>query len=108
MPFSLPVVGEGPLRCVGLLRITFILPASLAFNHHPVLAAVVLSGVQLFVTTLWTVAHQAPLSMDPPGKNTGVGSYPLLQGIFPTQGSNPGLLHWQGASLPLRHLGILY
>ena len=25
-----------------------------------------------------------------PGKNTGVGSYSLLQGIFPTQGSNPG------------------
>ena len=26
-----------------------------------------------------------------PGKNTGVGSHSLLQGIFPTQGSNPGL-----------------
>ena len=25
--------------------------------------------------------------------NTGVGSQFLLQGIFPTQGSNPGLLH---------------
>ena len=28
-----------------------------------------------------------------PGLNTGVGSHSLLQGIFPTQGSNPGLLH---------------
>ena len=28
-----------------------------------------------------------------PGKNTGVGSLTLLQGIFPTQASNPGLLH---------------
>ena len=28
-----------------------------------------------------------------PGQNTGVGSLSLLQGIFPTQGSNPGLLH---------------
>ena len=28
-----------------------------------------------------------------PGKNTGVGSHSLLQGIFPTQGSNLGLLH---------------
>ena len=27
------------------------------------------------------------------GQNTGVGSLSLLQGIFPTQGSNPGLLH---------------
>ena len=32
--------------------------------------------------TPWTVAHQAPLSMDFPGKNTGVGCYFLLQGIF--------------------------
>ena len=38
------------------------------------------------------------------GKNTGVGSHALLQGIFPTQGSNPHLfclLHWQADSLPL-------
>ena len=28
-----------------------------------------------------------------PGQNTGVGRLSLLQGIFPTQGSNPGLLH---------------
>ena len=40
----------------------------------------------------WTVAHQALLSMDFPGKNTGVGCHCLLQGIFPTQGSNPSLL----------------
>ena len=26
-----------------------------------------------------------------PGKDTGVGCHTLLQGIFPTQGSNPGL-----------------
>ena len=30
---------------------------------------------------------------DSPGKNTGVGSYSLLQGIFPIQRSNPGLPH---------------
>ena len=37
-------------------------------------------------------------------KNTGMGCHFLLQGIFPTQGSNPGLLcllHWQAGSLPL-------
>ena len=28
-----------------------------------------------------------------PGQNTGVGSLSFLQGIFPTQGSNPGLPH---------------
>ena len=30
---------------------------------------------------------------DSPGKNTGMGCYALLQVIFPTQGSNPGLPH---------------
>ena len=30
---------------------------------------------------------------DSPGENTGVGCLFLLQGIFPTQGSNPGLSH---------------
>ena len=30
---------------------------------------------------------------DSPGKNTGVGCHTLLQGMFPTQGSNPGLWH---------------
>ena len=30
---------------------------------------------------------------DSPGQNTGVGCHAILQDIFPTQGSNPGLLH---------------
>ena len=37
-------------------------------------------------------------------KNNGVGCHALLQGIFPTQGSNPHvvcLLHWQVGSLSL-------
>ena len=40
-----------------------------------------------------------------PGKNTGVSCHFLFQGIFPTQRSNPHLLHWQADSLPLSHLG---
>ena len=51
-----------------------------------------LSHVRLFAT-LWTVAHQAPLSMGFSSKDTGVGCHFILQGIFLTQGSNPGLLH---------------
>ena len=41
---------------------------------------------------------------DSPSKNTGVGCHALLQGIFPTQGSNPHilyLLHWKAGSLAL-------
>ena len=54
---------------------------------------------------LWTVAHQASLSMGFPNKNTGLGCHFLLWGVFPTQGSNLGLLHWQAGSLPLSHQG---
>ena len=36
---------------------------------------------------------------DSPGKNTGVGCHSLLQGIFPTQGLNLGLLHCRADSL---------
>ena len=38
---------------------------------------------------------------DSPGWNTGVGCHVLLRGIFPTQRSNPCLLHRQASSLPL-------
>ena len=40
-----------------------------------------------------------------PGQNTGVGSLSLLQGIFPTQGSNPGLLHCRQIHYQLSHSG---
>ena len=49
------------------------------------------SCVQLFVT-LWTVAHQASLSMDSPDKNWS-DCHLLLQEIFRTQGLNPDLPH---------------
>ena len=42
---------------------------------------------------------------DSPGKNTGVGSHTLLQGIFPTQGSNPGLPHGRWILYHLSHPG---
>ena len=40
-----------------------------------------------------------------PGQNTGVGSLSLLQGIFPTQGSNPGLPHCRRILYRLSHQG---
>ena len=58
----------------------------------------------LFATP-WTVVHQAP--QDFPSKNTGVDCNTLLQGIFPTQGSNPRLLNLQADSLLLSHGGFL-
>ena len=42
-----------------------------------------------------------------PGQNTGVGSLSLLQGIFPTRGSNPGLPHFRRILYQLSHKGSL-
>ena len=61
------------------------------------------SCVQLFMTS-WTVAYLVLCLWDSPGKNSEVGCHALLQGIFPTPGSNPRLLcllHQQAGSLPL-------
>ena len=60
------------------------------------------------IVTLWTVAHRLLHPWDSPGKNIGVGCHALLQEIFPTQRSHPGLichLHWQAGSLPLAPCG---
>ena len=40
-----------------------------------------------------------------PGQNTGMGGLSLLQGIFPTQGSNPSLPHWRWILYKLSHKG---
>ena len=42
---------------------------------------------------------------DSPGKNTRVGCHFLLQGLFPTQGSNPGLPHFRRILYHLSHQG---
>ena len=68
--------------------------------------AQMLSCVWLFATP-WTEVSYVWHS---PGKNTGVACPFLLQGIFPTQESNPHLLWlllWPVYSLRLRHLGSL-
>ena len=65
------------------------------------------SHAQLFVTyELQPTKFLCP--WDSLGKNTHVGCHFLLQGLFPTQGSNPRVLHWQVDSLPLSHLGSLF
>ena len=47
-------------------------------------------------------------SCDSPGKNTVVSCHALLQGIFPTQGSKPGLLHCRQILYHLKHQGNLH
>ena len=55
--------------------------------------------------TPWTVAHQAPLSTGFSRQESRVGWHALLQGIFPTQGSNPGLQHCRQILYQLSHKG---
>ena len=89
--------------CVCLSLITLYMPTSPANAFHQ---------LKLLCSTLkWSVSCSVvPDSLQPhglqpswllcpwdfPGKDTGVGCHFLLQGIFPTQGLNLGLLHcWQ-------------
>ena len=55
--------------------------------------------VQVFAT------HRLHSPWNSPGQNTGVGSVFLLRGIFPTQGSNPGLPHSRQIPYQLSHKG---
>ena len=66
--------------------------------------------------TPWTLAHQAPFrpfdtgqsipgKHSCPGKNTEMRCHALLQGIFPTQGSNPGLPHCRQILHQMSHQG---
>ena len=61
----------------------------------------------LILRPLWTVCSPTGLlcPRDSPGKNTRVGCHALLQRIFLTQGSNPGLPHCRQI---LSHQGSLY
>ena len=79
------------------------------------IALVSITSCRLVPSHVWLLCDsRASLSMrfprllcpwDLPGKNTGVGCYFLLQGIFWTQGLNLQFLCWQVYSLPLNHLG---
>ena len=55
------------------------------------------------------MSHSLPARLlcpwNSPGKNTAVGSRSLLQGIFPTKGSNLGFLHCRQILYCLSHQG---
>ena len=53
--------------------------------------------------SLWSHGLYTPWNST--GQNIGVGSHSLLQGIFPTQGSNPGLTHCRQILYQLNHQG---
>ena len=81
------------------------------FGYNPMIYYLSAKSLQLCLTLCNHKDCSLPDSSvhrNSPGKNTKVGWHALLQGIFPTQGSNLHLLHllyWQAGSLPLVPLG---
>ena len=79
------------------------------FQWQKKASAQILSCVRLFVTP-WTVSHQAPLSMRFSRQEywtTAASPRDLLQGIFPTQELNLGLLHCRQVLYQLGYRGSL-
>ena len=64
--------------------------------------------VQSCLTLCNSMDYSPPSSsVNSPSKNTGVGCYAFFQGIFPSQGLNPGLLHCRWILYQLSHKGSL-
>ena len=59
----------------------------------------------ILFTTPWTVESRLLCPWGFPGKNIGVGSYFIFQGIFSTQGLNLGLPHCKQILCNLSHQG---
>ena len=71
----------------------FLLLFSAMFSLLYLVAGGLVAKSCLTLSTPQTVAPRLLCPWDSPGKNTGMGFHFLLQEIFPTQESNPGLLH---------------
>ena len=74
---------------------------------HGLLQARLVEWVSIPFSRKIKVAQSWPTLFDPidysPGQNTAVGSLSSLQGIFPTQGSDPGLPHCRRILYQLSH-----
>ena len=100
LTFGMAPVG---LICTHLGVILCCLPALQAksfISHFPHLKSEIIYTLFFFVVAQLCPTLGDPMGCSPPssswnspGRNIGVGCHSLLQGIFPTQGSNPGLLH---------------
>ena len=84
-------------------------PKYLFFSLAPTVLQQFIINCQLIVSLKVKAAQPCSTPFTPwmnsPGQNTGVGSLSFLQGIFPTQGLNPGLLHYRQIPYHLSHQG---
>ena len=105
-------------------------PGPWHWPHHPLPASHRQASLPLLVRNVYSLQVYSPTCTQPhvwdashsvvsdslwllglyglwnsPGQNTGLGSLSLLQGIFPTQGLNQGLLHYRQILYQLSHKG---
>ena len=97
---DLPDPGTEPMSPVSpALQVDF-----LVLSHLEALMELFVCFFESHSVMLWL--HELYSPWNSLGQNTGVGSFSLLQRIFPTQGSNPGLLHCGQILYQLSHKGI--
>ena len=95
----------------GFFTLTFpaamsVLGLSVTFHQNQRELSLCLSHVRLFATS-WTITHEASLSMEFFRQEYWSG-YSLVQGIFPTQKSNPGITRYRQILYLLSHQGNPY
>ena len=81
----------------------------ISMKHRPVLPAVlclVTLSCPILCNPIDCSLPGSSVHGDSPGKKTGVGCHTLLQGVFPTQGLNPGLPHCRHILYHLSHLEL--
>ena len=82
---------HGVLRFMGSQRVGHDWVTDLIWSYLILCSLVKSESCSVVSKSLWPHGLYSPWNS--PGQNTGVGSISLLQGIFPTQGLNPGLPH---------------
>ena len=98
--------------CIGMVILTIL---TLSIYEHNISCHLFVFSPISFSEVMWSESHSVvsdslwPHGLyspwNSPGQNTGVGSPSLLQGIFPTQGSNPGLPNCRQILYQLSHKG---
>ena len=91
-------------ECPSLMGSTGTLNGELR-EHSDALNNLFLESESRLVVSDSLLPHGLYSPWNSPGQNTGVGSLSLLQGIFPIQGSNPGLLHCRQIPYQLSYQG---
>ena len=106
---ELPCPSPGDLPQPGMEPKSLISPALADGSFTTNATCAVLCLVTQSCPTVWDPMDCSPpdssVHGDSPGKNTGVGCHAILQGIFLTQRSNPGVLHCRPILYHLSHQG---